>query len=99
MSCIITKEIVMCGNFVKLSKRKPKNWSETGYEMIVPYSFKWRQKLGKVECDCKFVKESYQPYYGFSWFHLDDCEIMKHIEKFPGITNLVEVDSLIAQTD
>ena len=89
----------ICGNFVKPTKRRPKNWFERGYKIVVAYPFKWRAKLGKVECDCKEVEEHYQPWYGYSWFHLPECAMMKHLHRYPGITNLIEVSSLIAQTD
>jgi hypothetical protein len=91
MSCAFGDGIVACGNFVKPTKRRPKNWIDRGYKIVVPYDFKWRDKLGDVECDCKEIEEHYQPWYGFSWYHLDDCAIGKHLKKHPGILNLIEV--------
>lgn len=76
------------GNFNKITKRKPKNWTETGYKIIVPFKFKWRHKIGKVECDCKVCEEHYAPYYGFDWYHSKECALIKHIEKRPQILNL-----------
>jgi hypothetical protein len=89
----------ICGNFVKPTKRRPKNWIDRGYKIIVPFNFKWRAKLGKVQCDCTEVWEYYQPWYGYSWFHMPQCAMMRHLDRYPGITNLVEVSSLIAQTE
>lgn len=79
---------IVLGNFAKITKRKPKNWVDKDYKVIVPYDFKWRHKIGKVECDCKTCIEHYMPYYGCSWYHMDDCAILKHLEKHPGIYNL-----------
>lgn len=91
------------GNFCKVTKRKPKNWINKGYKIVVPYRFKWRHKIGKVECDCKVCEEHYRPWYGFSWFHSKDCALMKYIGLHPQINNLRQyhdIDlSLIAETD
>ncbi len=91
------------GNFNKLSKRKPKNWVDNGYKIIVRFDFKWRHKIGKVECDCKVCEEHYQPWYGTSWFHSKDCTLMKYIDSRPQICNLIQYCgqdlSLIAQTE
>ena len=95
--------IHISGNFNKLSKRKPKNWIDNGYKIIVPFDFKWRHKIGKVECDCKVCEEHYQPWYGVSWFHSKDCALMKYIDSRPQICNLTQYYgqdlSLIAQTE
>lgn len=37
----------------------------------------------KEECDCKEMIESFQPWYGFTFYHSDDCAIVKHIERYP----------------
>lgn len=91
------------GNFNPLTKSKPKNWFEAGYKIIVPFDFNWRAKVGKVECDCKECEEHYQPWYGISWFHSDNCALMKYIDKRPQIMNLWQYAGrdmrLIAQTD
>jgi hypothetical protein len=91
------------GNFCNITKRKPKDWIYNGYKIIVPYKFKWRHKIGKVECNCKVCEEHYQPWYGTSWFHSKDCALMEYINARPQICNLAqyyEKDlSLIAQTD
>lgn len=95
--------IHISGNFCKVTKRKPKNWIDNGYKIIVPFDFKWRVKIGKTECTCTHCEEHYQPYYGISWFHSKDCEIMKLIEKRPQILNLIQYYGrdmwMIAQTD
>ena len=99
MSCLTNEHMSICGNFVKPTKTKPKNWIKRGYKIMIPYPFKWRTKLGRAECDCQQVEEHYQPWYGFSWFHVPECAVMKHLERYPGIRNLIEVYSLIAQSE
>ena len=78
------------GNFNKLLRKKPKGWIENGYKIIVPFDFKWRERIGKVECDCKEVEEHFMPWYGTSWYHSPECAILKHLEAHPGIANLVQ---------
>ncbi len=91
------------GNFAKLGRRKPKNWIEKGYKIIVPYKFKWREKIGKVKCTCKECEEHYAPYYGVDWHHSKDCELIKLIDKRPQILNLQQYCgkdmSIIASTE
>jgi hypothetical protein len=88
-----------CGHTIKLSKKRPKNWVDVGYLIIRPYDLKWRHKLGKVECNCKEMEELYEPYYGFTLFHSEDCAMMKHLKRYPGICNLVDVSNIIAQSE
>jgi hypothetical protein len=76
------------GNFNKLTKRRPKGWMQNGYKIIVPYKFKWREKIGSVECDCKECEEHFAPYYGVEWYHVKECALMKYIDKKPQILNL-----------
>lgn len=96
MGCIGNDKIVIIGNFEKPRRYKhgrPKDWIDRDYKAIVEWDsqFKdWeRPTLGKATCDCKEVLECYQPYYGFTWYHSDDCAIVKHLEKYPQIYNLV----------
>jgi hypothetical protein len=76
------------GNFNKVTKKKPKDWIRTGYKIIVPYRFRWREKIGKVECDCQHCEEHFLPYYGVEWYHLDNCALMQYIRKRPQVLNL-----------
>lgn len=93
----------LIGNFAPLTKRKPKNWIDKNYKIMVPYDFKWRHKIGKVECDCKECEEDYMPWYGMSWYHSKDCALMKYVESHPQLKNLNQYYdrdfSLIAQTE
>jgi len=89
----------MIGNFAKLTQDKPKNFDEA-YKCIIKYPFKWRAKLGKVECTCVVCQENFQPYYGWTWLHNKDCAIVRHIKKFPQIENLISYDAqVIAYSD
>lgn len=78
----------ICGGYPKLTKKKPKNWIETGYQILTPYKWKWRTKIGKVKCTCKEVKEIYKPYYGYTWEHTEECALMIQIKKRPQLLNL-----------
>ena len=88
MGCLVGGGGAICGGIAKLTKRKPKNWFDDGYTIFVKYPFKWRVKIGKVECNCKKVEEHYQPYYGRSWFHTEDCLLMQLVKKRPQLLNL-----------
>ena len=88
MSCLHGEGIVLCGNFAKVTRQKPKNWINNSYKIIVPYKFKWREKIGKVKCTCKNVEEHYQPWYGVTWYHSNDCALMQRIKKSPQLMNL-----------
>lgn len=94
--------INICGgsNHLKITEKPD---YESGYKMIVPYKFKDRHKIGKVECDCNKMLEIYQPFYGFSWYHMEECALLKHLEKHPQIANLIQFwdhsFKLIAQSE
>lgn len=92
MGIIDTGGIIIHGNFEKIQKQKPKNFHfDRDAKWLEPYPFKWRFKLGKVECDCKEIEVSFQPYYGSDYYHMEDCAIGKHLKRFPGIRNLWEI--------
>lgn len=103
MGLVVFNNSIVCGNFAKLKRRKPKNWIDKDYKILVPYKFKWRDKIGKVVCDCKECEEHYQPYYGTTWFHSKECALMKYIDKRPQILNLMQYYdrdlSVIASTE
>ena len=91
----------ICGGRQPITKAKPKNWIDIGYTILTPYFFKWRVKIGKRKCTCKEVLENYQPYYGFTFYHSDDCVLMKHLKENPQLENLPCYDNLavLAQSD
>ncbi len=98
MGLKIFGDVVMLGNYAKIRKGRPKNIDKE-YKAIVPFDFKWRATLGRAECDCVECLETYMPYYGYNWYHSDDCAIMKHFRKYPQMQNLGIDPSLIAMTD
>ncbi len=102
MGMISNGKITMIGNFTKprrYKNGKPKNAWNRDYKAIIPYPFKWRAKLGKVECDCKECIKMYQPYYGSTWIHSDECAVMKHYKKYPQMNNLWDMaPEIIAQS-
>lgn len=93
MGCIDNGKICIIGNFAKVTKKRPKNWYDKDYKIIIPWEEKFkdfeRPKLGKATCDCKEVLECHQPYYGFNWYHSNECAIVKHLKKYPQIYYLI----------
>lgn len=51
---------------------------DASYRILVPYPFSWREHLGKFTCDCVMVEEWYQPWYGVTWSHSQDCILVKN---------------------
>jgi hypothetical protein len=91
MGLIEYGNVTILGNFTKARRYKsgrPRNWTERDYKAILPFDFKWRAKLGRVECTCTEYVETYQPWYGFNCYHMDDCAIMRHYRKHPQMANL-----------
>ncbi len=83
--------MTISGNFAQRQESKPKDFDymSTG-KWYENYPFDWRETLGGVICNCKRVKVNYAPYYGFEFFHLDSCNLMRKLEAEPGIQNLIE---------
>lgn len=88
MGTIIYNNAIVIGNFSKLRKRRPKNRITTGYKLIVPFDFKWRHRIGKVECTCTECEEHFMPYCGTTWYHSKECALMQLLDKRPQIQNL-----------
>lgn len=97
--CVQYGNAIVCGSYPKLTKRKPKNWFDKGYRIRIPYPFKWREKLGKVECDCATVIETYRIWYGFDITHDENCAIEKHVRRYPGILNFIDYSGIIASSE
>ena len=93
MGMISNGKVTIIGNFAKVTKKKPKDWMKD-YKVMVPYFFNWREKIGKVTCDCTECLECYQPYYGRTWYHSDDCALMKQVKARPSLLNLWPYQSL-----
>lgn len=81
----------ICGNFAKLqdSKPEPFDYDKTA-KWLEPYSFDWRETLGSTICNCKTVEVHYAPYYGWDYYHLDTCNLMRKLRAEPGLNNLHE---------
>jgi hypothetical protein len=91
MGLISNGKVTIIGNFEKPKRYKhgrPKDAFDRDYKAIIPYDFEWRATLGKVTCDCTECIEAYQPYYGFTWYHMPECAILKHYNKHPQMANL-----------
>jgi hypothetical protein len=62
MGCIENGNIAIRGNLA-LARRcenvRPKNWDHD-YKAIVPYFFKWRDKICGIICACKEIIEAHQ---------------------------------------
>lgn len=87
--------VVMLGNFTEAKRYNTEDglpdWDdawERDWKAIIPFPFKWRDKLGKVECDCTECVIAHMPYYGYSWYHMDDCAMHKHFARYPQMANL-----------
>lgn len=81
----------ICGNFASLQNTKPEpfDYDHTA-KWIEPYSFEWRETLGKTICNCKNVEVNYAPYYGFDYFHMNGCNLIRKLAAEPQILNLGE---------
>jgi hypothetical protein len=101
MGIITNGKIHILGNFAEYTDKKPDSFEED-YKMMVRYDEALkgieRPTLGKVVCDCVMVKEHYMPYYGWDWYHSDECAIMKHYNKYPQMANFGVDPSCIAST-
>lgn len=87
MGSIQFRGVHISGNFAKVTKKKPRS-IDRDYKVMVPYFLKWREKIGKVRCNCKELLECYQPWYGKTWYHSDECALMIQIKKKPQLKNL-----------
>lgn len=80
------------GNFAERTETKPKDFDYmTTGKWYEPYSFEWREVLGNAICNCTRIKVNYAPYFGYDYFHLDTCNLMRKLEAEPGIANLREI--------
>ena len=87
-------EIHICGNFEPITAEKPADWIDKNYKILVPYKFDWRETIGKVTCDCAEILECYQVWYGWTWYHSDDCALMKKVKARPQLRNLWQYANL-----
>ena len=92
MDCEDLGGIVISGNFAELQDKKPEpfNYDRTA-KWVEPYSMEWREVMGDAICSCTTVEVHYAPYYGFDYYHRDNCSLMRKLAAQPGIYNLREV--------
>ena len=92
MGCISSGSLIICGNFAEVLSEKPKDFDGMkDYKWLEPYSFDWRETLGKTICNCKTVEVHYAPYYGFDYYHTKGCNLLKKLEAEPQLENLYEL--------
>lgn len=91
MGCIVGGGMAICGNFADLLPEKPEKMDyDKSYKWVEPYSFEWRETLGKTICNCKNVEVHYAPYYGYDYYHNKNCNLLRKLEAEPQINNLYE---------
>jgi len=87
----IGEGIIISGNFAERTKEMPKDFDHTTTgKWYAPYTMQWRETLGGTICSCKQVKVNFAPYYGYDYFHMDYCNLMKKLRDYPQIESLVE---------
>lgn len=92
MGCISSGSMVICGNFAEVLPEKPKDFDYmSDAKWLEPYSMDWRETLGGTICNCKIIEVHYAPYYGFDYYHNDNCNLMRKYRDSPGLSNLYEV--------
>lgn len=89
--------VIICGGAPPLGTLKT-NDIDSPYRILVPYKFKWREKVGKFTCDCTMCEEWYQPWYGVTWLHNKDCALMKQVRPMETRFGFIDV-GVIAQTE
>lgn len=92
MGIIETEGVTFFGNYAGYSKKRPKDLMKD-YKVMTPWEYHFsdweRPKLGKAVCNCVLVKEHYMFPFGIDIYHSDECNISKHLKKYPQIYNLI----------
>jgi len=90
MGCKFFEGGIMCGNFAEVLPEKPKDFDyESDAKWLEPYPKEMeRIRIGKTTCDCKQIETHYAPWYGYSWFHVKDCALLKRVKERPQLLNL-----------
>lgn len=92
MDCEDLGGITITGNFAELQQSKPEpfNYGRTA-KWIEPFKMEWREIMGDAICSCTTVEVHYAPYYGFDFYHRDNCSLMRKLAAQPQIANLREI--------
>jgi len=90
MSCISGNGMTICGNFAEVQESKPQNFDyDSDAKWYEPYPKDWeRIKIGKTTCDCKKIETHFAPWYGYTWFHTEECALLKKVKERPQLMNL-----------
>jgi len=92
MDCETNGSLTITGNFAELQQSKPEpfNYDRTA-KWIEPFTMEWREVMGDAICSCTTVEVHYAPYYGFDFYHRDNCSLMRKLAAQPQIANLREI--------
>lgn len=84
MGCLVDEGMAICGNFAERLAEKPKDFDfEADAKWWEDYPFEWREQVGGTVCNCKRVKVNYQPWYGYDYFHQDNCFLVQKYHNTP----------------
>lgn len=91
MSIITMGDAIICGNFSEIQQKKPEPFDyDSESKWIEDYPLEWRETLGRTVCNCKKLEVHYAPYYGWDYYHMDSCNLVRKLYDNPGIRNLYE---------
>lgn len=84
-------DVIIHGNFAEVLPEKPKDFDyEQDAKWLEPYpkEFEYREKIGSVICTCKKLEVHFAPYYGFDYYHTEDCNLLRQLKDRPSLLNL-----------
>lgn len=84
-------DVIIHGNFEEVLPEMPKDFHyDRDAKWLQPFDLEWRETLGGVICSCKTVEVHFAPYYGFDYYHMPTCNLMRKLDAEPQINNLIE---------
>lgn len=97
MDCETVGSLTITGNFAPLLNEKPDPFDyEKTCKWLEPYPFEVRERIGRVVCSCSHLECHYAPYYGWDYYHLDTCNLMKQLRARPQLRNFWQYSYLPA---
>ena len=85
----------ICGNFAEVQPEKPKDFDYMSTaKWLEDYPLDKRECIGGTICSCKKVLVHYAPYYGWDYFHVDTCNLMRKLKDRPQLGILWAYDHL-----